>query len=157
MNEMEGTNQPAPKKKRRWLKWLVIAVIVLIVLNILGGRRELSVSEADLNAKLAESLHQPVDNPLTAADLDLQTNRGLLSLTWSKGQTMQAEIVVSPDGRRLVARNTDVSGAGAFNQVFEGVAQLVLNNTLTTISLSQRNLQQIEIREDVLVGFYGLR
>lgn len=143
------------KKKRTWVKWVIIAVIAIFVLSLFAGPRELSVTEGELNAKLEESLNQPGDNSLVDARIDLRSGVGVLMLEWEKGQTLMADIVVTPDGRRLIAENIEVTGAGLLDEVFKGLSNLVLNNVLTTISLSQQGLKEIRIEDDILIGLYG--
>ena len=145
------------KKKSSWWKWLLLVIAALLVLAIINGPKQVSVSEAQINAALAEDLNQDVDNPLVSSKVDLKEDVGELELKWEQGQTLTANIEVSGDGLRLVARDVNVEGAGIFTELFEGIGNLTLNNLLTNISLSQRNQVKIEIQDDQLIGHYQRR
>lgn len=152
---METSEQKS--KKQRWIKWALIAFALFFVFSLIGAKREVRVSETQLNTQLSENLNRPGNNPLTSASIDLQEGVGVLSLSWEQGQTLRADIIVGGDGSVLVAQNVEFSGAGFLDEAFEGVANVVLNQVLTTMSLSQRNLRKIEIIEDALIGSYSLR
>lgn len=145
------------QKKSKWWKWL-LAILVIIVLFLILVPRKAVLSETELNQKLSANLSENMataNNPLLAASVDLEEGKALLSLQWQAGQTLTADILVADDQVRLIARNVDIEGAGIFDEVFEGgFANLVLNNILTTISLSQKRLVKIEIKKDQLIGYY---
>ena len=145
------------KKKRTWTKVIIGIVIVLAILAIFQRPREITVVEADLNEKLTEGMNNNEENPLVKSEIDLEEDIGLLTLQWEKGQELTADIVISQNGLLLVAENVDVTGAEPFNEVFEGVAHLILSNVLTAASISQRNLSELEIINDALVVRYGRR
>ncbi len=154
--EQSGENT----RKRSWKKWIIGIVIVFVIfaiLAVLQRPREITVAEADLNETLTEGMNNNQENPLVKSEIDLEEDIGFLTLQWEKGQELTADIVVSQNGLLLVAENVDVTGAEPFNEVFEGVAHLILSNVLTTASISQRNLSALEIVNDALVVRYGRR
>lgn len=151
---MESTQSSQPKKKRNWWKWAFLILVALLFIAAVSKPRAVTVTEAQLNAKLEEGLGQPADNPLTASHIDLREDVGVLTMSWQKGQALTANIVVAPNGTLLVAQDVRVTGAGVLNEVFEGVAKLVLANLLTNVSVSQRNLSHLDINDDALVVTY---
>ena len=149
-------NTDIPKKKKhKWIVWVVVVVAFLLVAAILRQPQVITITEDQMNSKLAEGVGQTEENPLVSSEIDLQEGVGTLMMSWEQGQELSADIVVSSSGNLLQATNIDVEGAGVLDGFFEGAANLVLTNLFTQITVSQNNLDSIEIHEDRLEIYYS--
>lgn len=115
-----------------------------------------TISEATLTNELNKNLGtQSSDNPVTNHTVTINDHQATIVATLQQGQTITATVITSSDSKSLVITNTQVKGAGLFNQAISQFSQKLLQGVVDSWTNAQQGrLKSITLQEGQLLLTY---